>query len=250
MLVTPIGERIVEQSQSVLDELEMLGSIARGVEHPLVGPFRLGIVPSLAPYLLPTIIEPLHEAYPNLELIPREGNMVELIESLKKGRLEAIIGPSALPSGSGKVMDVKLFDEPLVCAIHKQHKIAKLKRLTPSSLSVPDLVLLDEPNSLTSQTMELISDTTSITDHPIYTSSIPSMCVVVSLSKKVAIVPRLAAIHERNFDDITFREFTSRAPSRSISLIWRSRYRGAESLKLFVPKLSKIIRERYQGMLS
>ncbi len=250
VLVTTVGQQIVEQSRVILEELEVLGSIARGADKPLEGVFRLGIVSTLSSYLLPPLLTPFGKEYPKAELVLREAVLSELLEDLRIGKLDAVIGPLPIPRASGKFESCPLFCEPLSVALRHSHSLAKRKKIAPKILDPDNIILLDEKHSLTQITLELLESTQ--TENPAqytFTTSIESMCSMIASSYRFGVVPFLSTMALKR-KDVVFRPLTGGSSRREIGFIWRPRYRGAQTLKKFGPKLSEIILRTFTGVQS
>lgn len=242
VLVTIIGEQIVEQCRTILEELEILGSIARGADKPLSGPFRLGVIASLSLYLMPQLLQPLGRSYPALELVLRESVVAELLEALRIGKLDAVLASIPLPAASGNFYTYPLFKEPLVVALNESNRLAKKSKVSRKALDLDNMVLLDEQHSLTQKVLSLVeTPEMKFPPQPTFTTSIESLCFMVAGSDKHGVVPLLASKVSRNIKELAFRSFSRPAPKREVGLIWRPRFRGAQALKEFAPKLQEMI---------
>src|SRR3984885_5957788 len=121
--VTPVGRQILEHARRALAEAVQIESVARAARDPLVGALRLGVIPTLAPYLLPLILEPLRLAYPGLGIELWEDQTRLLVEGLRSHRLDAALVASSL--GSPEFAETMLFAEPLVAVLPPNHARAK-----------------------------------------------------------------------------------------------------------------------------
>ena len=123
VMLSPAGEEIVEQAQKILREVNTLTTMAEQYGDPLGGDFRLGIIPTVAPYLLPKILGPLNKAFPNLRLHLTEAQTTQITRMLKQGDLDAVL--LALPLQEENVTELELFREPFLFTVSKQHLKAK-----------------------------------------------------------------------------------------------------------------------------
>src|SRR5439155_22887845 len=131
--VTPVGARVVEQAQKVLEEAARIREIAQAGRNQLVGLFRLGVIYTVAPYLLPDLIPVLSERAPEMPLEIEE-NLTEYLESaLKTGRIDAAI--IALPFAPPGVVTEFLYEEPFQVVVPQRHAWAKRKSIHPSELA-------------------------------------------------------------------------------------------------------------------
>jgi LysR family hydrogen peroxide-inducible transcriptional activator len=149
--VTPVGQQILEHAQRVLAEAGQIESVAAAARDPLVGALRLGVLPTLAPYLLPLILGPLRAAYPGLAIELWEDQTRLLIEGLRSHRLDAALVASAL--GTHEICEVALFAEPLVAVLPPGHRLSKSK---PGS--VDEAVLSKDEANLSVDEADLSKD--------------------------------------------------------------------------------------------
>jgi LysR family transcriptional regulator, hydrogen peroxide-inducible genes activator len=250
VLVTPVGVRIAQQCRVILEELEMLGSIARRAEKPLHGSFRLGVIPSLCPYLLPLLQKPLQSRYPNLELVVRESAGSMLLEALRVGRLDAVITSFPIPEKAGNFTVVPLFQEPLLLMVHTASPLAGKKSIKPADLHSEEMVFLDEHFSLTNEASFLLDSTGEhLPGETTFTTTIEAMCFMVASTSKSAVIPFLATKVKRPLTGLEYRSFTGVKPSRTLALVWRPRYSGYQSLTSLADTISEVALKKYPELL-
>jgi len=139
--VTPVGRQILEHARRALAEAGQIESVARAARDPLVGALRLGVIPTLAPYLLPLMLEPLRVGYPGLGIELWEDQTRLLVEGLRSHRLDAALVAS--PIGSPEFAETVLFAEPLVAVLPPGHALAKGESVDESALAKDLLVMAD-----------------------------------------------------------------------------------------------------------
>lgn len=139
--LTPVGGQVLIHAQRALDEAAQMEAIAQAARDPLVGPLRLGAIPTLAPYLMPLILEPLRRDYPGLTIELWEDQTRSLIEGLRNHKLDAAL--LATPADSPEITEIALFDEPLLAALPRQHPAAAGPTVSEESLGDELLVLAD-----------------------------------------------------------------------------------------------------------
>ncbi len=142
VMLSPAGEQIVAQAERVLREVNALTAMAEQFRDPLGGDFRLGIIPTIAPYLLPKILNPLEKTFPNLRLQLHEGQTAQITRMLKQGDLDAVL--LALPLHEENLVEVPLFDEPFLFAAAKNHPKAKQKAVSLDDLEDEVVLLLED----------------------------------------------------------------------------------------------------------
>lgn len=139
--LTPVGGQILEHARRALAEAGQMEAVARAARDPLVGPLKLGVIPTLAPYLLPIILKPLRHSYPGLTIELWEDQTRSLIDGLRNHRLDAAL--LATPPESPEITEIALFDEPLLAALPINHRLSSARKVTEESLANELLVLAD-----------------------------------------------------------------------------------------------------------
>jgi LysR family hydrogen peroxide-inducible transcriptional activator len=139
--ITPVGSQILIHAQRALAEAGQMEAVARAARDPLIGPLKLGVIPTLAPYLMPMILKPLRQAYPGLTIELWEDQTRALIEGLRNHRLDAAL--LATPPDAPEITEIALFDEPLLAALPLDHPLAAARTVGAESLADEMLVLAD-----------------------------------------------------------------------------------------------------------
>jgi LysR family hydrogen peroxide-inducible transcriptional activator len=142
--VTPVGRQILEHARRALAETGQIEAVARAARDPLVGALRLGVIPTLAPYLLPLILGPLRKAYPGLTIELWEDQTRLLVEGLRSHRLDAALVASTISTGgTHEIVEVPLFAEPLIAVLSPGHALAKETTVDEPDLAKDLLVMAD-----------------------------------------------------------------------------------------------------------
>jgi LysR family hydrogen peroxide-inducible transcriptional activator len=139
--VTPVGSQILAHARRALAEAGQMEAVARAAKDPLVGPLKLGVIPTLAPYLMPILLKPLRQAYPGLTIELWEDQTRALIDGLRNHRLDAALLATA--PESPEITEIALFDEPLLAALPLDHPRARSRMVSEESLADEMLVLAD-----------------------------------------------------------------------------------------------------------
>ena len=139
--VTPVGSQILLHAQRALAETGQMEAVARAARDPLVGPLKLGVIPTLAPYLMPMILKPLRQRYPGLTIELWEDQTHSLIDGLRNHRLDAAL--LATPPESPEITEIALFEEPLLAALPLNHRNAGSKKVSEEAIARELLVLAD-----------------------------------------------------------------------------------------------------------
>jgi len=148
--VTPVGRRILSHAQRALHEAGLMEQVARAAHDPLVGPLKLGVIPTLAPYLMPLILKPLRQSYPGLTIELWEDQTRALIDALRNHRLDAVLLATA--TEAPEITEIALFDEPLLAALPLNHRLAKAKTVKEDALT-DELLVLAEGHCLANQAL-------------------------------------------------------------------------------------------------
>jgi LysR family transcriptional regulator, hydrogen peroxide-inducible genes activator len=217
---TEIGRMIIEQARKVLKDTAELREIVENQRKILRGELRLGIIPTLAPYLLPLFLKTFSEKYPDIRLIISELMTEHIIQKLKKDQLD--IGIMATPTSDGELFEVPLFQEQFVVYAAKNEAILNKRFLLAHDIDVNRLVLLEEGHCMRTQIVNLceLRQTTNQLANIFYESgSIETLKNLIDMHAGITILPELALqnLSKAQFKNIRF--FQDPAPVREISLV-------------------------------
>ncbi len=218
VLVTPAGEGLVSRARRILLEADDLIATASRVRDPLMGTLRVGVIPTVAPYLLPEIMPALTSRYPDLRMVFREEKTSEVVGDLNLGRLDA--GLVALEADLGDSLHAKVLDDPFVVALPKGHPMAKKKRLGLDDLAELPVLLLDEGHCLRAQALALCSRA-GAEETSFRATSLATLAQMVSSGQGVTLLPRLAVAVENRRGQLEIRPLHAPVPARTIVVIWR-----------------------------
>jgi LysR family transcriptional regulator, hydrogen peroxide-inducible genes activator len=188
--LTPIGTRLLRHAEEALRQAELVEAGARAGRDPLVGPLKLGIIPTLAPYLMPLIFGPLREAYPQMVIELWEDQTGALLELLSLQRLDAALIATELRAGS-ELTALDLFVEPFLAALPAGHRLAARKRIRVGELS-SDLLVLAEGHCLADQALSLCGKHRSQLG-PLQAASLDTLVNLVAAGYGTTLIPALAA---------------------------------------------------------
>jgi LysR family transcriptional regulator, hydrogen peroxide-inducible genes activator len=150
---TTIGKKIIEQAQLILQEVSRVDELIKAEKGELTGEFRLGVIPTLAPYLIPLFIQSFSQKYPRVQLIVEELQTTKIIQKLKEDNLDA--GLLVTPLNFNGIIEKVLFYEPFVVYISENHTLHKLGKITENDLDLNDVWLLSEGHCLRNQIIRL-----------------------------------------------------------------------------------------------
>ncbi|MEU6378280.1 LysR substrate-binding domain-containing protein [Streptomyces sp. NPDC046909] len=229
VLLSPAGERLAVRAKAVLDEVGALMEEAEAVRAPFTGVLRLGVIPTAAPYLLPTVLSLVHERYPDLDLQVHEEKTADLVDGLTTGRLDLLL--LAVPLGVPGVVELPLFDEDFVLVTPLGHPLGGRADLARDVLKELDLLLLDEGHCLRDQALDVCREA-GRADAPVTTTAagLSTLVQLVAGGLGVTLLPRTAVTVETSRSGrLRTASFAAPAPARRIALAMRTgAARGAE----------------------
>ncbi|WP_263357554.1 LysR substrate-binding domain-containing protein [Acidicapsa ligni] len=151
--MTPVGRLILEHAHKALAEAGQIEAVAQAARDPLVGALRLGVIPTLAPYLLPLMLGPLRKAFPGLAIELWEDQTRALVEGLRSHRLDAaLVGSSISSTGTAEITEIVLFAEPLVAVLPPKHRLTKSETVDEQDMA-EDLLVMADGHCLANQTL-------------------------------------------------------------------------------------------------
>ncbi len=228
--ITPVGEKILEHARRALEEAGLVESVAKTSRDQLAGPLKLGVIPTLAPYLIPLILGPLREAYPLLTIELWEDITVSLVERLRGQRLDAALLATEIPESD--LTTVALFDEPFLAALPRGHRLASRKRIDQADLA-DDLLVLADGHCLAGQARDACArrgDT--LPQRALQAASLETLANLVAAGYGTTLAPQLAASSmERR--GVVLRPLAGKA-SRTIRLASRPTFPRPKALQALV----------------
>jgi len=238
--LTPAGEQAVERARRLVAEAGDLVEAVRATRAPLTGPFRLGAIPTIAPFLLPRALPPLRRRYPGLRLFLREDLTGRLLEQLRAGELDAAL--IALPYDTGELELRELFRDPFRFVARKGHPLAAASAVPVERIDPAEVILLEEGHCLREHAIEACERAGrrgARTDGArIEATSLPTLLQMVEGGLGVTLLPETALrsgiLHGTG---LVARPFSTRVPARTLALAARpssARGRDVELLAEFL----------------
>ena len=214
--LTKFGEEVVHRVRDILRSVDELGDFARASRDHLVGPLRVGMIPTIAPYLLPTVIGNLTRMHPELDIHVRETVTPKLIRELAEGRLDTAI--VALPVSEPSLTEVALFSENFLLVRPGEDEGAP----APSSESLREmrLLLLEEGHCFRDQALSFCNMQSSPRE-VLDASSLSTLVQMVSTGIGVTLLPEMAVAVETRSASVSVTRFRNPQPSRTIGMVWR-----------------------------
>jgi LysR family hydrogen peroxide-inducible transcriptional activator len=221
VMLTPVGEEIAGRARGVLNEIEQIRAVARRNINPADGTLRLGIFPTLAPYLLPHVIPSIRSKFPRLKLQLAEEKTDDILRMLQRGELDAAL--LALPIDADGLRVSVLFEEPFVLAVPEDHPLAKKDSVTTEDLRGTELLLLEEGHCLREHALEVCALAGASERVDFHATSMETLRQMVAAEVGITLMPLLSVKPPiAATGNVVIKPFKSPAPSRTIALVWRS----------------------------
>ncbi len=226
---TPIGAQIVAQAEHVLEQTAAIKEIAKQNNDPLAGIFRLGVIYTVGPYLLPSLVKGMIAYAPQMPLVLQENFTTRLLELLRQGELDAAI--VALPLPENGFMTLPVYDEPFVVAVPNGHEWVTRTHITAHELKSETMLLLGNGHCFRDQVLEVCPEMArfSTSDDGIARtfegSSLETIRHMVASGIGITVLPKASAPKPTSADGMLHHiPFADPAPERQIALVWRKSF--------------------------
>ncbi len=248
-VLTPEGRETLTRARRILDETQALADISEHMQSGLAGTIRLGASPTLGPYLLPNVVRRLHEIYPSLRLIIRDGAPRDLMDDLLSGTHDLIL--TQLPVQSTDLAVTRLFREPLRLAAAPDHPLAAKGSAHDADLNGESLLALSSRFTLHSQMADLATDVGAILRQDYEGTSLDALRQMVAMNMGVTFLPALYMQSEvaSQGGDVTAIEFRKGRLTRSIGIAWRKSSGHHAGFKTFADLVRTVAREKFGDIL-
>ena len=220
VVATAAGLQLAEEARGILSATDHLLDSARAAGEPLVGRLRLGVIPTVAPYILPSVVQATRRAHPELVLLLQEDQTDRIVQRLHSGELDLLL--LALDVDLRGAAELPLFSDPCVLVCPAGHPLAEGGVLAESDLEGESVLLLEEGHCLRDHAMP-ICKSAGMTEYADFrATSLGTLLQMVGAGIGVTLVPEMAIAGERNCNPgVIFRHFDEGGPSRSIGVAWR-----------------------------
>jgi LysR family transcriptional regulator, hydrogen peroxide-inducible genes activator len=221
VFLTTEGRQLLPHAQAVIDATTTFAAAAAGASDPLQGIIRLGLIPTVAPYVLPTLLAGLADRLPELTLRVIEDQTERLLTGLREGSLDAAL--IALPAEAGGVTEIPIYDEDFVLALPPGHPLAGKRRVPPAALAQLPLLLLDEGHCLRDQALDVCHQAgvrAELANTRAASLATAVQCVAGGLG--VTLIPQSAVPVETARSRLGLAYFAPPRPGRRIGLVFRS----------------------------
>ena len=237
VMLTPVGRDIAERARRVLADIEQMRETARRSIDPEAGSVRLGMFPTLGPYLLPHVVPALRARFPQLELLLVEEKTEPLLAMLRSGRLDAAV--LALPLHEDWLESEFLFEEPFMLAVPNHHPLSKRRDLQLADLADQHLLLLEDGHCLRDQALEVCTLAGAGEKDGFRATSLETLRQMVAAGVGITLLPMLAVKPPVSAsEDIRLLNFKNPPPTRRIAMVWRK----SSAMGSFLHQIADVLR--------
>ncbi|MEU8318382.1 LysR substrate-binding domain-containing protein [Nonomuraea sp. NPDC048881] len=244
VLLTSAGERVAEHAWRVLAAVEDLMGEAAQNREPFSGPAHLGVIPTVAPYVLPALLPMFAQRFPQLKLTVHEAKTDTILEEVREGRLDLVL--LALPTDVGGLVETPLYDEDFLLALPHDHPLAADPApLDRDALKGLDIVLLNQGHCLREQAIDVCREVGARATATTYATSLPTLVQLVAGGLGVTLLPESAVpVETGKRVRLALRRFAAPAPGRTIGLAYRASSARAAEYDQLAKAVRTAIRQR------
>lgn len=229
VLITPLGEELVARARIILTQTNDLMAIAQQSAEGFIRQLHIGVIPTIAPFMLPELLSLLKEHHPQTSTLIREDLSHNLMEMLNKGEIDVAL--MALPFATNDFINHELFDDPLLLALPKKHPLAKKAKVKLDELKELPMLILEDGHCLRNHSLNACSFSINDLDVPYQASSLHTLMQMVSTGIGGTLLPQMAAKSDLvQENDIAICEIDNANMNRKIALVWRRHYPNSEAL--------------------
>ena len=231
--VTPLGDEIVRQAQSVIEQASAIKEIAKRGKDPVSGPLRLGVIYTIGPYLLPDLVRQAIERVPQMPLMLQENFTARLLDLLRSGELDCAIMAEPFPDAGLAV--APLYDEPFMVAVPRSHALAKRRSISAEELKQETMLLLGTGHCFRDHVLEVCPEYARFSSNAegirksFEGSSLETIKYMVASGMGVTVVPQLSVPKDKQ-PHIAYIPFAKPAPTRRVVLVWRRTFTRYEAI--------------------
>lgn len=242
VLLTSSGERVARHAQRVLAAMDDLVEEAAAARQPYTGTVKVGVIPTLAPYLLPALLRPLKRRFPELDLFVHEEQTAVLLDGIAAGRLD--LGLLALPAGTPGIEEQALYDEDFLLVAPEHTLPGGEEPVSRDVLKEHEILLLEEGHCLRDQALDVCSEVGVSGSGGTRATSLSTLVQLVAGGIGVTLLPETAvAVDARAGSGLEARRFDGNAPSRRVGLAYRGSSPRAEEFAGLAAAMRDAVRD-------
>jgi len=238
IMLTPAGEKLVVQARKVLTAASEFETSAKSLLDPFSGDLHIGLIPTLAPYLLPHVMSELNKNLPNINFYLHENKTQTLLKELEDGKLDLLILPWL--DEMERFSRYDLFAEPLVLAASPKHALAHRESIKLTDLRSQQILSLEDGHCLREQAMGYCFIAGATEDQRFKATSLETLRYMVASDMGITLLPQLATLNLGESSAIEYIKFEKPEPTRQISLVIREGYSRMECVRTVV-KTIKVV---------
>lgn len=217
VMLTEAGLLLADRAREVLSKVAEMRDLATTIKDPFSGDFKLGIFPTLAPYLLPSIIPDLTAKFPKLKIYLVERQTASLLDQLRQGKIDAAI--LGLPIKETGLNETSLFSEEYMLAVPKHHHFAKRKSIKQADLGDEKILLMEDGHCLRDQALDICYKVNAKEMKGFWATSLETLRHMVAAGVGITLIPKLAC---HASEGVVYVPFSTPKPSRELGMIWRT----------------------------
>jgi len=244
--VTAIGEAIVEQSKIILSQVEKINDLIQSQQNTLSGSFKIAVIPTIAPYILPTLLENYTKAFPQVTLQVKELETNQIIKALRKNEIDA--GLLSTPLHEDGIKEFPLFYETFVAYFSKDEKALQKKLITPADIAFERIWLLNEGHCMRNQVIDLCSEQIQKLQaerpYRYESSNVETLRKMVERNGGLTVLPELATLEFNDTQMENLRYFEDPEPVREISLVTNDYFARLSLLQSLMDEILKLVPEK------
>jgi len=242
VMLTPAGDKLVMDARRVLKAAEDFERSAKNLLDPLAGDFHVGLIPTLAPYLLPHIMDDLTTGLPKIQFYLHEKQTKDLLLQLDEGKLDVLILPYL--EEMNKFDSYHLFDEPFILVTPRTHKLASHKSVTLNDLHNQSILTLEDGHCLKDQALGYCFSAGAKENTSFQATSLETLRHMVGSGIGVTLLPALAT-NNKPQDNMCYIPFSDPSPIRKIALVIRPNYSRMECVRALVASIRESINDAF-----
>jgi LysR family hydrogen peroxide-inducible transcriptional activator len=240
--LTPIGEKIIEQAKTIVNESNRITDIVEQQKGFIGGEFKIGIIPTITPTLLPFFLKSFLKKYPKVKLIIEELTTNEIIKKLADGHIDAAI--AATPLENEAIKEKPLYYEPFVGFVSSNHRLYANKFITEDDLDLSDILLLEDGHCFKNSVINLCNAKIGMSN-PHFNLESGSISTLIKLSKEglgMTLIPYLHTLDLSEEDKKYLRQFNQTVPAREVSIIYHKAQLKMQLIEALKDTIDGVIR--------
>jgi LysR family hydrogen peroxide-inducible transcriptional activator len=228
VMLTPVGAEIAASAQRLLANAEELLAMVRNGQEPLSGPLRLGVIPTIGPYVLPSLLPHLGATLPRLKLWLREDRTAVLLDKLTEGELDVLL--VAIPYDLGDVEVMEIAEDPIVVAVPRDHPLCRRNMVDRDDLAHEQILMMEDGHCLRSHALQACRFVNPVRNETFRATTLRTLIQMVAVDLGITLMPQIAVeVELASTRNVAIRPLMPDGPSRTLVLAWRSTSsRGSE----------------------